>query len=59
MSLMRTSTALGAFCRRLAVRTGKPTAITATPRKLALLVYRVLRGDILALVPMLSSTAPT
>lgn len=46
MSLMRTSTALGAFCRRLAARAGKPTAITATARKLALLVYRVLRGDI-------------
>jgi transposase len=45
MSLMRTSTALGAFYRRLAARTGKPTAITATARKLALLVYRVLRGD--------------
>jgi transposase len=47
MSLMRTSTALGAFYRRLAARTGKPTAITATARKLALLVYRVLRGDII------------
>ena len=46
MSLMRTSTALGAFYRRLTTRTGKPTAITATARKLALLVYRVLRGDI-------------
>jgi transposase len=46
MSLMRTSTALGAFYRRLAARTGKPTAITATARKLALLVYHVLRGDI-------------
>ena len=46
MSLMRTSTALGAFCRRLAARTGKATAVTATARKLALLVYRVLRGDI-------------
>jgi transposase len=46
MSLMRTSTALGAFYRRLAARTGKPTAITATARKLAVLVYRILRGDI-------------
>jgi transposase len=46
MSLMRTSTALGAFYRRLAARTGKPTAITATARKLAILIYRVLRGDI-------------
>ena len=47
MSLMRTSTALGAFYRRLAARTAKPTAITATARKLALLVYRLLRGDII------------
>jgi hypothetical protein len=46
MSLTRTQTALGAFYRRLAARTGKPTAITATARKLGLLVYRVLRGDI-------------
>jgi transposase len=46
MTLMRTPTALGAFYRRLAARTGKPTAITATARKLGLLVYRVLRGDI-------------
>ena len=46
MSLTRTSTALGAFYRRLAARAGKATAITATARKLALLVYRVLRGDI-------------
>lgn len=46
MSLTRTSTALGAFYRRLAARVGKATAITATARKLALLVYRVLRGDI-------------
>jgi transposase len=46
MSLTRTSTALGAFYRRLAVRIGKPKAITATARKLALLVYRVLSGDL-------------
>jgi hypothetical protein len=46
MSLTRTSTALGAFYRRLAARTGKATAITATACKFALLVYRVLRGDI-------------
>jgi transposase len=42
MSLGRTSTALGAFYRRLAVRIGKAKAITPTARKLALLVYRVL-----------------
>src|SRR5208337_1640927 len=45
MSLGRTSTALGAFYRRLAVRIGKAKAITATARKLALLVYRVLSGN--------------
>ena len=33
MSLGRTSTALGAFYRRLAVRIGKAKAITATARK--------------------------
>ena len=44
--LGRTSTALGAYYRRIAYRVGKPKAITATARKLAILVYRVLRGDI-------------
>jgi transposase len=43
MSLSRTETALGAFYRRLAYRVGKAKAITATARKLALLVYRTLR----------------
>ena len=47
MSLTRTSTALGAFYRRLAARTGKAKAITATARKLALLVYRALSGNLL------------
>jgi transposase len=46
MSLTRTATALGAFYRRLATRTGKPKAITATARKLAVLVYRVLSGNL-------------
>jgi transposase len=46
MSLTRSSTALGAYYRRLAYRLGPPKAITATARKLAVLVYRVLRGDI-------------
>jgi len=46
MSLGRTSTALGAFYRRLAVRIGKAKAITATARKLALLVYRALSGKL-------------
>ena len=42
----RTSTALGAYYRRIAYRIGKPKAITATARKLAVLVYRVLKGDL-------------
>jgi len=46
MSLGRTHTALGAFYRRLAFRTGKPKAITAVARKLAVLVYRMLTGEI-------------
>lgn len=45
MSLSRTETALGAFYRRLAYRAGKAKAITATARKLAVLVYRMLKGD--------------
>jgi transposase len=46
MSLARTPTALGAFYRRLAARAGKAKAITATARKLAVLVYRVLSGEL-------------
>ena len=46
MSLVRSQTALGAFYRRLAVRIGKPKAITATARKLAILVYRTLNGTL-------------
>ena len=42
MALVRGDHALGAFYRRLAARTDKPTAMTATARKLALLVYRML-----------------
>jgi transposase len=47
MTLGKTSTALGAFYRRLAMRVGKAKAITATARKLAVLVYRVLSGQLL------------
>jgi hypothetical protein len=47
MSLTHTRTALGAFYRRLAVRIGKPKAITATARKLALLVYRLLSSELI------------
>ena len=46
MSLGRTQTALGAFYRRLAYRVGKPKAITATARKLAILVYRALKHEL-------------
>jgi transposase len=46
MSLTRSATALGAYYRRLAYRLGPPKAITATARKLAILLYRVLRGDL-------------
>lgn len=45
MSVGRTETALGAFYRRIAFRIGKAKAITATARKLAILIYHVLRGD--------------
>lgn len=43
MSLGRSDNALGAFYRRMAARIGKAKAITATARKLAILVYRMLR----------------
>jgi transposase len=46
MSLARTQTALGAFYRRLAARIGKAKAITATARKVAILVHRMLKGEI-------------
>jgi hypothetical protein len=46
MTIAKTQTALGAFCRRLAARIGKPKAITATARKLAILIYRMLKGEI-------------
>jgi transposase len=45
MSLVRTQTALGAFYRRLPYRIGRAKAITATARKLAILVYRSLKGN--------------
>ena len=46
MTLGRTPTALGAFYRRLTARLDKPQAITATARKLAILVYRALKGEL-------------
>ena len=43
VSVAKTSTALGAFSRRLAARIGKAKAVTATARKLAVLFYNTLR----------------
>jgi transposase len=43
MNVGQTHTALGAFYRRLASRSGKAKAITATARKLAVLSYNTLR----------------
>jgi transposase len=43
VSVGRTSTALGAFFRRLAARAGKAKAVTATARKIAVLFYNALR----------------
>jgi transposase len=42
-SLHSSKTALGAFFRRVRAKKGAPKAITATARKLACLVYRMLR----------------
>ena len=41
--LSRTSTALGAFQRRLSARVGKSKALIATARKLAILYYQTIR----------------
>jgi transposase len=46
LALGRSDTALGAFYRRLSARVGKPKAITALARKLAILFYRVLTGQL-------------
>ena len=43
MSFARSDHALAAFYRRLALRIGKAKAITATARKLAVLLYRLLK----------------
>ncbi len=51
MNLGRTQTALGAFSRRVAFRIGKAKAITATARKLAVLVYRTLKGHLVYVDP--------
>ena len=46
LNVVRGQTALGAFYRRLAVRVGKPKALTATARKIAILVYHTLSGTL-------------
>jgi transposase len=51
MNAGRTQTALGAFYRRLAFRIGKAKAITATARKLAILVYRTLKDGLVYVDP--------
>jgi hypothetical protein len=51
MNLGRTRTALGAFYRRVAFRIGKAKAITATARKLAILVYRTLKDHLVYVDP--------
>jgi len=42
-SLHRSRTAIGAFYRRLRARLGAPKAITATARKIAIQIYRMLK----------------
>ncbi len=43
VTIGRTSTALGAFYRRLSARVGKAKAVTATARKIAVLLYNAMR----------------
>jgi transposase len=42
-SLLRSQSALGAFCRRISTRLGKPKGLVATAHKLAILIYRMLK----------------
>ena len=42
-SLLRSNGALGAYCRRMCGRLGKPKGIVAAAHKLAVLVYRMLK----------------
>jgi transposase len=44
LSLRQTQTARGAYCRSLACRLGGDVAVFATARKLAQLIFRLLRG---------------
>jgi hypothetical protein len=55
VNIGRTQTALGAFYRRLAARTGKAKAVTATARKLAVLFYNALRFGMTYVDPGVSS----
>lgn len=50
-TLARTQTALGAFYRRVAFRIGAAKAITATARKLAILVYHTLKNHLVYVDP--------
>jgi transposase len=43
-SLLRSRSALGAFCRRICSRLGKPKGLIATAHKLACLIYRMLKS---------------
>jgi len=43
-SVHRTDSALGAFYRRMRAKHGAPKAITATARKIAVIVYHMLKG---------------
>lgn len=43
VTIGRTNTALGAFYRRLSARIGKAKAVTATARKIAILLYNAMR----------------
>ena len=55
INIGKTQTALGAFYRRLAARTGKAKAVTATARKLAILFYNALRYGMTYVDPGVSS----
>lgn len=55
VNIGKTQTALGAFYRRLAARTGKAKAVTATARKLAILFYNALRYGMTYVDPGVSS----
>jgi transposase len=55
VNIGKTQTALGAVYRRLAARTGKAKAVTATARKLAILFYNALRFGMRYVDPGVSS----